>query len=312
MRTHSRRTGRLRSAAGLFRSTILEFLRLFRLAAHAPEDRDNGRAENCSRPHLLHARRQGFCDNPRAARRQRVTESCPAFAGSTSCRLSSRSGFSDKCSWQINRRPAAFAQLARRCVQLVGAAAHQRQDPLPLRAVLERMKPPDFIEASQAVEGVEIMRVARSELACFEITSAQVWVAKCLWALPREEMKPQPAPVSFRNALRFSEKRDKQEKDKIGIHLRLELEIARKIFRRDLADPPFELKRSMQRMIEFLDEHNQRPDIAIAQTRARIVLLQLLDQPARIINANVKLVSRSAEERPRQLAQFTLGFSSEH
>ncbi len=173
------------------------------------------------------------------------------------------------------------------------------------------MKPPDFIEASQAVEGVEIMRVARCELTCLEITTAQVWVAKCFRTLAREKMKAQPAPVSFRNALGFSEKRDKQEENKVSIDLRLELEIARKIFRGDLADSPFELKRSMQRVIQFLDEHDQRPDIAIAQTRARIVLLQLLDEPARIINANVKLVSRAAEERPRELAQFSRGFASQ-
>src|SRR5438876_7859510 len=140
------------------------------------------------------------------------------------------------------------------------------------------------------------MRVARCELACFEITTAQVWVAKCLRTLPREEMKPQPAPVSLRNAPRFSKKRDKQEQNKVRIDLRLELEIARKIFRGDLADSPFELKRSMQRVIQFLDEHDQRSDIAIAQPCARIMLLQLLDHPARIINANVKLVSCPPEK----------------
>src|SRR5437870_10196694 len=133
------------------------------------------------------------------------------------------------------------------------------------------------------------MRVARCELACFEITTAQVWVAKCLRTLPREEMKPQPAPVSLRNAPRFSEKRDKQEQNKVRIDLRLELEIARKIFRCDLADSPFELKRSMQRVIQFLHKHDQRPDIAIAQTCARVVYLELHDERARIINADVKL-----------------------
>src|SRR5438128_9985668 len=173
MRTHSRQTGHRRSSAARFQNTIPESLRPSRLAALAREDLDNGPAESCSTPHLPLSPRQGSCDNPRAARRQRVTESCPAFAGSTLCRLSSLSGFSDKCSWQINRRPAAFAQLARRCVQLVGAAAHQRQDPLPLRAVLERMKPPDFIEATHAVESVEVTRVACGELACLEIASAQ-------------------------------------------------------------------------------------------------------------------------------------------
>jgi len=62
-------------------------------------------------------------------------------------------------------------------------------------------------------------------------------------------------------------------------------------------------------MIEFLDEHDQRTDIAIAQPCARIVQLQLFDQPTRIINANIKLVSRAAQERARDLAQFARGFS---
>src|SRR5207244_8484568 len=104
---------------------------------------------------------------------------------------------------------------------------------------------------------------------------------------------------SFRNALRFPEKRDKQKQNKVSIDLRLELEIARKIFRCDLADSPFELKRSMQRVIQFLHKHDQRSDIAIAQPCARVMLLQLLDHPARIINANVKLVAGGSHKCPR-------------
>jgi hypothetical protein len=77
--------------------------------------------------------------------------------------------------------------------------------------------------------------------------------------------------------LGFSKKGHEQKENEIGIDLRLELKVPCKIFRRDLADPPFELKRSMQRVIEFLDEHNQRPDIAIAQPRARIMLFELFD-----------------------------------
>ena len=68
----------------------------------------------------------------------------------------------------------------------------------------------------------------------------------------------------------------------------------------------------MQRMIELFDEHDQRPDIAIAQARARIVKLQLLDEPARVVNANVKLITRAAQECARELAQFARGLSSEH
>jgi hypothetical protein len=130
--------------------------------------------------------------------------------------------------------------------------------------------------------------------------------------LPGEKVKAQPAPVSFRNALGLSEKRDEQKQNKIRIYLRLELKVARKIFRHDLADSPFELKRGMQCMIEFLDEYNQRPDIAIAEPCARIVQLQLFDQPARIINPNVKLVSGAAQERARELAQFARGFARQH
>src|SRR5437867_2189565 len=214
MRIRSKQRDRHRSSDGPFRNTIPEFLRPSRPASHAQSDRDGARAENCSTPRPPLSARRSSLDNLRGARRADAAGSCPTSVGNTSCRASSLSGFSDKCSWQINRRPAAFAQLARRCIQLVSAAAHQRQDPLPLRAVLERMKPPDFIEPSQAVEGVEMMRVARCELACFEITTAQVWVAKCLWTLPREDMKPQPAPVSLRNALRFPEKGDKQKQNK--------------------------------------------------------------------------------------------------
>src|SRR5438876_7335063 len=135
------------------------------------------------------------------------------------------------------------------------------------------MKPPDFIEATHTVESIEVTRVGRGELARFKIAAPQVDVAKCFRALPREKMKAQPAPVSLRNALRFPEKGDKQKQNKISIHLRLKLQIARKIFRCDLADSSFELKGSMQRVIEFFDEHDQRPNVAIAQTRARIVLL---------------------------------------
>ena len=72
------------------------------------------------------------------------------------------------------------------------------------------MKTPDLIEAAHAIERVEIMRVARRELARFEITASQVCVAKCVWALPGEKMEVQPAPVSLRNTLGFSEKSDKE------------------------------------------------------------------------------------------------------
>src|SRR5437667_8667210 len=164
------------------------------------------------------------------------------------------------------------------------------------------MKAADFIEATHTVESIEVTRVGRGELARFKIAAPQVDVAKCFRALPGEKMKAQPAPVSFRNALRFPEKGDKQKQNQVCIDLRLELEIARKIFRSDLAHSVFELKGSMQRVIEFLHEHNQTSDISIAQSRARIMLFELFNEPARIVNANVKLISRAAQKCARQLA----------
>src|SRR5687768_5729272 len=63
----------------------------------------------------------------------------------------------------------------------------------------------------------------------------------------------------------------------------------------------------MERVINLLHEGDQRPDVAIAQARARIVPLQLFDQPARIINPDVKLIVRAPQKGPGQLAQFSGG-----
>ncbi len=122
-------------------------------------------------------------------------------------------------------------------------------------------------------------------------------------------MEPQPAAVGSRDALRFSKESDKQEEHEISIDLRLQLEIAHKIFRANLARAAFKLKRSMERVIDFFHKHDERTDIMIAQPGARIVPLKLFDQPARVINADVKAIVGATEERARQLAQFTGRFS---
>ena len=89
---------------------------------------------------------------------------------------------------------------------LVRGAVRQREDPCLFPSVIERMKPPDFIEPTNGIKGVEKTRVVCRELACLKITATQVRVAKCLGALPREKVKTQPAAVRRRDALRFSEK----------------------------------------------------------------------------------------------------------
>src|SRR5207248_9374632 len=89
------------------------------------------------------------------------------------------------------------------------SAVGQCQNPRPFRTVIERMKPPDFVESTHTVKSIEIIRVARCELAGLEIATAEICVAKCEWAWPGEKMEVQPAPVSLRNTLGFSEKSDK-------------------------------------------------------------------------------------------------------
>ena len=117
-------------------------------------------------------------------------------------------------------------------------------------------------------------------------------------------MKAQPAPISSRNALGFSKESDEQEENEISVDLRLQLEIAGKIFRRDLALTVLELKRRVQRVIDFFHEDDERTDVAVAQSGARVVPLKLFDEPARIVNADIKLIIRTPQKSARELAQF--------
>src|SRR6266513_3330216 len=53
-------------------------------------------------------------------------------------------------------------------LSLVRSAVHQREDPRFFSIVIEGMKPPDFIEATNGIEGVEKTRVACRELTRLE------------------------------------------------------------------------------------------------------------------------------------------------
>src|SRR5262249_45523760 len=107
------------------------------------------------------------------------------------------------------------------------------------------MKAPDLIETALSIECIEIMRVALGELAGLQITATQVRIAESVRALAREQMKTQPATVHPRDSVSFAEERYKQKQNEICIYLRLEFQIARKIFGSDLASSVFELKRGM-------------------------------------------------------------------
>ena len=107
-----------------------------------------------------------------------------------------------------------------------------------LRGVIQRAKTPDLFQPAQPIERIEILRVAGGEFARFQITAAQICVAKSVGTLPGEKMKAQPAAIGARDALGFAKESDEEKENEISIDLRLELEVAREIFRCDLA-PPF-------------------------------------------------------------------------
>src|ERR1051325_6223569 len=132
------------------------------------------------------------------------------------------------------------------------------------------MESADFVEAADTVERIEKPRVARRQPGRFQIARAQIAIAERSRAISREQMKAQPAAIRARDALRFTKKRDEQEQHEISVNLGLELEIARKIFRADLAGALLKLKRGVQRVIDLFHEGDQRPNIVVAQPGARI------------------------------------------
>ena len=117
-------------------------------------------------------------------------------------------------------------------------------------------------------------------------------------------MKAEPASIAARHALGFSKEGNEQKEDEIGIDLRLELEIAGKIFGCDFAGAIFKLKRGVKSVIDFFDERDERADIVITESGARIMSLELFDQPPGIINPDVKLIIGGAQKCSRKLTQF--------
>src|SRR5688572_24380475 len=78
---------------------------------------------------------------------------------------------------------------------LTRSRVHQREDTLLLRAVVERTKSANLIEASHPIEGIEKIRVARGELGRLQITAPQIRRMERAGMLRGEKMKAQPAPI---------------------------------------------------------------------------------------------------------------------
>jgi len=115
--------------------------------------------------------------------------------------------------------------------------------------------------------------------------------------------------IAAGNTLGFSEEGDEQKQNEVGVDLGLQLEISRKIFRSNLACAALELKRGVERVIDLFHERDERANVLIAEAGTGVVLLELFDQPAGIINPNVKAIVGRAEKCARELAQFARTFA---
>src|SRR5438132_1913576 len=181
---------------------------------------------------------------------------------------------------------------------------HQRENVRFFGGIIQGPKFADFIKTPDTVEGIKILSVAGGELAGFEIAAAQIFIVEGIGTLPAEKMKTQPAAIGAGNALGFAKESDKQEQDEISIDLCLQLEIARKFFRGDPALAIFELEGGVQGVVQFLNKNNERANVGIAQSAARVVAFELIDEPARIVDPDIKLIARVAEKSARDLIQF--------
>ena len=181
---------------------------------------------------------------------------------------------------------------------------HQREDVRLFGGIIEGPKFADLIKPPETVESIEILGVAGGEFASFEIAATQIFIAEGLGTLPAEKMKTQPAAIGTRNTLGFAKESDEQKENKIGIDLRLQLQIAGKFFGGDPALAVFKLKRGVKGVIQFLNENDERTNIAIAQAAPGIVAFELINEPARIIDPDIELIAGVTEESTRDLIQF--------
>src|ERR1043166_8164334 len=104
-------------------------------------------------------------------------------------------------------------------------------------------------------------------------------------------MKAQPAAVSARDFLPLAKERHEEQQHEIGVHLGLEFEVAREVFAVDLAHTGLEFERGVQGVVDFLDENNERTDVFVCSTRTAAPCFYLLDEPARIVDADEKLIA---------------------
>src|SRR5437868_13495063 len=89
-------------------------------------------------------------------------------------------------------------------VKLGRGPLHQREDMRFFGGIIERTKFADLIKTPDNVEGIEMLGVAGSELASFEIATAQIFIAECIRTLAAKKMKRESATSGPGNAVGFA------------------------------------------------------------------------------------------------------------
>ena len=126
------------------------------------------------------------------------------------------------------------------------------------------------------------------------IARAQAWRGKPAMALV-EELPAKPG--THRPGDRIAtEHMGKSAQHKIGIDPGLSLQIARIGLAVDFPFAFMEEERGLNAMGDFLDERNQRGDVALVKVSARIVRFQFRDDRARIKNGHIKRIARLPEK----------------
>ncbi len=162
----------------------------------------------------------------------------------------------------------------------------------------------DFLDPADAVEGIEVARVLGGELCGFDIAAAEVRVGVGVRIRGGEEMEAEPAAIHAGDALGLAKECDEEEEDEVGIDEGLELEVAGKFLTLDFTGALLELEGGVQGVVDLLDEGDEGADVCVADAAARVIALELIDEPAGVVNTDVELIAGASKKGAGEFAQF--------
>jgi hypothetical protein len=122
--------------------------------------------------------------------------------------------------------------------------------------------------------------------------------------LALKQVEAEPAAIGAGDTLRLAKEGNEEQEHEVGVHSRLQLQIPGEVLAGQIAFSSAKGERRVQGVIDLFHERDEVPDIRVAQPAPRIMALELLDQPSRIVDPDEEIVPAVPQEGPRQLAQF--------